>query len=444
MIRILYVDHNDVERDFIRKSLLRIADDIEIHEAKTAKQTFEALEKHDYDCIMAEINTPDLSGFSFLQAIRSKDANIPFVFVSSQGGEKQVLEALRAGASDYFTKGGGFVHYERVITRIKELVAQKILLESRQENAAALKTNEKKYRKIIDSSIDLIIHLNEEGKFTFVSRACEPLLGYKAREMKNKSFFDFVGPEEQNRVRKELFAKQGELELCQITSQFRCKSGDYVILETNFNVIKDSRGKKVKEIIGVSRDVTEKDIKEVSEEDPFLEDKLHLIDRFEFPVLIVQPGIGRVLKYNPMGAELFNFKDSDKKPVLPTKFFKSPDDRKFIFNHLRKHGVLQAYDIMLSSKKDGEIWYSIYGSSIEYEGESAFLLVFLNINKRKVAERKMEDRNETLEETQKRLAEELKKTKKDLKIKNDELESTERDLKALLATLAVDRETSPL
>lgn len=438
MIRILFVDHNDVERDFIRKSLLRIADDIEIHDAKTAKQTFDALEKFDFDCILADINMPDLNSFAFLQTIRKKGAHIPFIFVSSQGGEKQVLEALRAGANDYFTKGGGFVHYERVIARIRELVSQKILKESRKEITNVLRDNEKKYRNIIDSSIDLVLHLNEEGKFTFVSRSCETLLGYKARELKDKSFFDLVPPADQSRVRKELFAKHGELELCQVVCQFKCKSGDYIIFETNFNVVKDSRGKNVKEIIGIARDITEKDIGHEKKEDPFLDEKANLIDQLELPILIVQPGIGKIMNYNTAAAELFALNKKQKQPVLPTKYFKSPDDRKFIFNHLRKHGTLNGYDVKLVTKKNGELWHSLCGSSTEYEGESAFILTFLNINKRKLAERSMEERNSTLEETQKRLAEELKKTKEILRQTEDDLGSTERDLKALLATMAIE------
>jgi two-component system, sensor histidine kinase and response regulator len=58
------------------------------------------------DLILCDVNMPELDGYDFLKMLRQDDstANIPFVFLTSNGQRPDVRSGMESGASDYLTK----------------------------------------------------------------------------------------------------------------------------------------------------------------------------------------------------------------------------------------------------------------------------------------------------------------------------------------------------
>ena len=58
------------------------------------------------DLILCDWNMPKLSGIEVLTKIKNDSLlkNIPFIMLTSQNDEAQVLEAMKLGVSDYITK----------------------------------------------------------------------------------------------------------------------------------------------------------------------------------------------------------------------------------------------------------------------------------------------------------------------------------------------------
>ena len=54
--------------------------------------------------VLADANSSDCEGLRALAIAREKQPNIPFVFVSDWRGDRQVAEALQAGATDFILK----------------------------------------------------------------------------------------------------------------------------------------------------------------------------------------------------------------------------------------------------------------------------------------------------------------------------------------------------
>lgn len=59
-----------------------------------------------YKCIISDWNMPNMQGIDLLKACKA-DGNlksIPFILVTAEGEQKQIIEAAKAGVSDYVVK----------------------------------------------------------------------------------------------------------------------------------------------------------------------------------------------------------------------------------------------------------------------------------------------------------------------------------------------------
>lgn len=59
-----------------------------------------------YQCIISDWNMPNMQGIDLLKACKADDSlkAIPFMLVTAEGEQKQIIEAAKAGVSDYVVK----------------------------------------------------------------------------------------------------------------------------------------------------------------------------------------------------------------------------------------------------------------------------------------------------------------------------------------------------
>ncbi len=70
----------------------------------TREEFVEALDRHDYQLILADYNLPSFDGLAALSIARDKVPHVAFILVSGTLGEEAAIEAMRNGASDYVVK----------------------------------------------------------------------------------------------------------------------------------------------------------------------------------------------------------------------------------------------------------------------------------------------------------------------------------------------------
>jgi DNA-binding NtrC family response regulator len=63
-----------------------------------------ALKQTQFDLIISDFTLPAYSGIAALAASKKLQPETPFIFVSGAGGEEQVVESLKSGATDYVFK----------------------------------------------------------------------------------------------------------------------------------------------------------------------------------------------------------------------------------------------------------------------------------------------------------------------------------------------------
>lgn len=68
------------------------------------------------------------------------------------------------------------------------------------EQTAKYRESERKYRKLVEDTTDLIAHLNPRGRLTFINTAAQKILALSPAEYQGLSIFRFIHPDDRRRV----------------------------------------------------------------------------------------------------------------------------------------------------------------------------------------------------------------------------------------------------
>jgi two-component system chemotaxis response regulator CheY len=124
--KILIIDDYELMRAMLRNALSGLGFD-QIEEAESApaahKLIVQAYEKKNpFDFIFCDWNMPQMSGMQLLKFLRA-DARfqlLPFVMVTAEAEKEFVIEALKAGATDYMIKPISVAIVRRKIDSIQQ------------------------------------------------------------------------------------------------------------------------------------------------------------------------------------------------------------------------------------------------------------------------------------------------------------------------------------
>jgi adenylate cyclase len=102
--QILVVDDNELNRDMLSRRLRSRGYSVTV--AEDGSRALELLEGEGFDLVLLDIMMPGLSGLDVLRHVREKRsrAELPIIMATARDQADDVIEALRAGASDYVTK----------------------------------------------------------------------------------------------------------------------------------------------------------------------------------------------------------------------------------------------------------------------------------------------------------------------------------------------------
>jgi two-component system chemotaxis response regulator CheY len=77
-----------------------------VHEASNGAEALALMETNQFDLILSDINMPVMDGLEFVRRVKQIESakNVPIVMITTEGGEKRVVEALSLGAKGYIRK----------------------------------------------------------------------------------------------------------------------------------------------------------------------------------------------------------------------------------------------------------------------------------------------------------------------------------------------------
>jgi len=77
-----------------------------IIEAENGKAALSELKKEEVGLVISDWNMPEMTGIELLKAVRAQDQfkSLPFIMVTAEGQKDNVLEAVKAGVTNYVVK----------------------------------------------------------------------------------------------------------------------------------------------------------------------------------------------------------------------------------------------------------------------------------------------------------------------------------------------------
>jgi len=125
-IRVLHVDDEPGFGDLVAEFLERKLDAAAV---VTEADADDALDRIDadgerVDCVVSDYEMPGRDGIEFLEAVRDRHPDLPFVLFTGKGSEEVASEAISAGATDYLRKRSGTEQYDLLANRVRNAVDQ--------------------------------------------------------------------------------------------------------------------------------------------------------------------------------------------------------------------------------------------------------------------------------------------------------------------------------
>lgn len=106
-------------------------------EASNGREAVDLFASNRFDLVVLDYRMPDLDGIEALREINRINPDIPVLFVTAYGSKELSMEAVRAGAYDYFTKPFDVEEMRVVVRRAleKRLLRNRLQILSRQMDA---------------------------------------------------------------------------------------------------------------------------------------------------------------------------------------------------------------------------------------------------------------------------------------------------------------------
>ncbi len=104
-MKVLVVDDFSTMRRIVKNILKQLGFE-RIEEAEDGMQAYSKLTGGDFQFVVCDWNMPDMDGINLLRKVRSDPAlkDMPFLMVTAEAEKHKVIEAIKAGVSNYVVK----------------------------------------------------------------------------------------------------------------------------------------------------------------------------------------------------------------------------------------------------------------------------------------------------------------------------------------------------
>ena len=440
---------------YIAASAVDITDYVETkkqlsHEKESYKKLFElsndAIFIHDLNGIIKDVNPQAcrLTGAEDKSELIGKNI---YSFYILEKETPQTQEAIRK------LKISGKTRFETVMKKIKgneELyievsaaiidndtgTVQQIIRDHTERKIIekAIKESEKKYKRIVNSLIDVYYRADMKGKLEYISPS---VLNYYSAS----SIDEFIGkdiaknfyldPEDRNKFLDKLI-KHKKLILYPLT--LKKEDGTPIYVETNSQIIYDENGNPAG-IEGILRDVTSK-VKMQRELEKSEQKYRNIFNAVSDAIAIVDLDNKKIIDINREMEVRFNYSRDELLNMDISKLM--PDVDKYNYKNFIKsiretlNGKIKSFEWLTKGRDNKLMWCDISAQNMRYNGGDNILIVSRNIDERKEIEKKKEEYNKKLEEEVKNRTKELMEINRVLSKEIAKREEAEKERQKIL------------
>lgn len=307
------------------------SENINVYEAGNGSAALTLLKENDIDCLVTDIRMPEMDGMELLRECRTKYPGVPVVMISAHGTVETAVDAMKAGALDFFTKP---FNNDEVLSIVKKSLNTRNL----DENPKMSTEERTSYNKIVGESpamckvyamLDKVARSDSTVLVTGESGTGKELVAQTIHEKSGRSEKPFIAVNcaalSENLIESELFghekgaftgaviARPGRFELANEGSLFMDEIGEVSLSVQSklLRVIQEKNFERVGGIRSIQTDVrliaaTNKNLKEEVEEKRFREDLYYRLNVVPIELPPLRERSGDIALLSNYFIDLFN------------------------------------------------------------------------------------------------------------------------------------------
>lgn len=390
----------DDEESYRRQTkifLEKMNDDFDVDVEATVDKALKKIESIDYDVIVSDYKMSPKDGLEFLEEIRIKGVDIPFIIFTGRGREEVAMKALNLGANRYIKKGGDpKAQYE--------FLNQAILQEHNRYSDKREKRLQKAYfRKLFESSPEGIVLLDNDDQVIETNEAFEEIFKYDSEKIKDKNINDLIVPESKKEEADSLSEVVLSGNTVETETQRKRKDGEMIsVLILGYPIELDQEQVGV---FGIYRDITER--KETERALKENEKKYRTIfESANDAIFIMDEGV--FVDCNKKALEMFGYEKEDLLNKPPWEFSpeKQPDGTKSQVKAEKKiekalEGEPQSFEWVHTKKDGSDIHTEVNLNRYEIDDEVYVLSIVRDITEKRKTKFALEKANENIKELHK-------------------------------------------
>jgi len=199
----------------------------------------------DIDCVVSDYAIPGTDGFEFLDTVKTRFSDLPFVLFAGQNSDGVARKAIRLGVDEYLEKDTGATRYELLATRIR--------------NCVTIARQQRKLQDLhatIEHAGHAVMVTDTDGTITYANPTMEAISGYDHSELKGATPAILKSGEHDEAFYLDLWETilDGEVWEGEVVNER--KDGDRYVIDQTISPITD--GGEITGFVAINRDITER------------------------------------------------------------------------------------------------------------------------------------------------------------------------------------------
>lgn len=264
--KILVVDDEKLHQHSLRELMSQQGYLVDV--ADNGEHAIEKLINDSISIILLDLNMGGSNGEHVMQYITDNELDTTVIVVSGETSFEAAENALKFGAYDYIRKPYSL---DNLLNSVNNAIKKRLLESDNRKMQAQLRESEKLHRYIVNKSPDIVYILDSQGRFTFINKRVETLLGYKMKEIIGKHYSELIHDDDLDKAQFKFNERRtGKRASVNIELKLKCKNNDQTrnfdnrLLPIEINSVgvyrshDDNDVKKFVGTYGIARDITDR------------------------------------------------------------------------------------------------------------------------------------------------------------------------------------------
>jgi len=198
----------------------------EVDSANNGAEAIAKLKNNNFSLVLLDLNMGGSNGEEVMRFITEEKINTTIIVVSGETSFEAAENAIKHGAYDFISKPYSI---DNLLNSVNNAVIKRQLETDNIKMQAQLRESEKLHRYIVNKSPDIVYILDSQGRFTFINKRVETLLGYKMKDVIGRHYTDLIHEADLDKAQFKFNERRtGKRASINIELKLKCKNNDQV------------------------------------------------------------------------------------------------------------------------------------------------------------------------------------------------------------------------